>query len=26
LIDNPNLNIPVFENLNDAAKHITSGQ
>jgi D-glycero-D-manno-heptose 1,7-bisphosphate phosphatase len=26
LIDNPNLNIPVFENLYDAAKHITSGQ
>jgi D-glycero-D-manno-heptose 1,7-bisphosphate phosphatase len=26
LIDNPDLNIPVFENLYDAAKHITSGQ
>jgi len=25
LIDNPNLNIPVFENLYDAAKHLTSG-
>ena len=24
LIENPNLNIPVFENLYDAAKHITS--
>ena len=26
LTDNPDLNIPVFENLYDAAKHITSGQ
>jgi D-glycero-D-manno-heptose 1,7-bisphosphate phosphatase len=26
LIDNPQLNIPVFENLYDAAKHITSEQ
>jgi D-glycero-D-manno-heptose 1,7-bisphosphate phosphatase len=26
LMNNPLLNIPVFENLNDAAKHITSGQ
>ena len=26
LMNNPQLNIPVFENLYDAAKHITSGQ
>ena len=26
LIDNPTLNIPVFENLYEAAKHITSAQ
>ncbi len=26
LINNPQLNIPVFETLYDAAKHITSGQ
>ena len=26
LIDNPDLNIPVFENLYDAAEYITSGQ
>jgi D-glycero-D-manno-heptose 1,7-bisphosphate phosphatase len=26
LADNPDLNIPVFKNLYDAAKHITSGQ
>jgi len=26
LIDNPNLNIPVFENLYEAAKHIISAQ
>ncbi|MFZ2313074.1 MAG: D-glycero-beta-D-manno-heptose-1,7-bisphosphate 7-phosphatase, partial [Methylobacter sp.] len=26
LTDNPDLNIPVFENLYAAAKHITSGQ
>ena len=26
LMNNPQLNIPVFENLHDAAKYITSGQ
>jgi len=26
LADNPDLNIPIFENLYDAAKHIVSGQ